>query len=201
MVIYISVMYLKSADVNSCLKCIFTAVDQGLILEEPENPATRPRRVSFAAPADPIPNVSSTGPPRSILRSRTASSSSPANQFPSFTPRRSDRLQKPRRFLVWIRRRKATNSKKMLSGTAREMSKIDPKLYVYHDCNDGWKPCQRRFSIMIPDKYVTMATHLDSSTMLEQLSWLASSQERHETAFIDLLKLTNQDRYILSICQ
>ncbi len=60
-----------------------------------------------------------------------------------------------------------------LSGTAREVSTIDPKLYIYHDCNDGWKvsnelldptyqfsialvqPCQRRFGIMIPDKYIT----------------------------------------------
>ncbi|KAI1709753.1 transthyretin-like family domain-containing protein [Ditylenchus destructor] len=42
-----------------------------------------------------------------------------------------------------------------LSGATREISTIDPKLYVYHDCNDGWKPCQRRFGIMIPDKFVT----------------------------------------------
>uniref|UniRef100_A0A915CNT7 Transthyretin-like family protein n=1 Tax=Ditylenchus dipsaci TaxID=166011 RepID=A0A915CNT7_9BILA len=41
-----------------------------------------------------------------------------------------------------------------LQGTAREMTKIDPKLYIYHDCNDGFKPCQRRVSLMIPDKYV-----------------------------------------------
>ena len=26
-----------------------------------------------------------------------------------------------------------------LQGTAREISTIDPKLYIYHDCNDGIK--------------------------------------------------------------
>ncbi|KAI1708768.1 transthyretin-like family domain-containing protein [Ditylenchus destructor] len=41
-----------------------------------------------------------------------------------------------------------------LQGTAREMSKIDPKLYIFHDCNDGIMPCQRRVSIIIPDRYV-----------------------------------------------
>ncbi|VDN50470.1 unnamed protein product [Dracunculus medinensis] len=40
-------------------------------------------------------------------------------------------------------------------GKIREISTIDPKLNVYHDCNDGWKPCQRKFSIKLPDSYVT----------------------------------------------
>uniref|UniRef100_A0A915DLP4 G-protein coupled receptors family 1 profile domain-containing protein n=1 Tax=Ditylenchus dipsaci TaxID=166011 RepID=A0A915DLP4_9BILA len=41
-----------------------------------------------------------------------------------------------------------------LSGSTREMSTIDPKVYFFHDCNDGIKPCQRRVSIGIPSKYV-----------------------------------------------
>jgi len=28
-----------------------------------------------------------------------------------------------------------------LAGTAREVTTIDPKVYIYHDCNDGIKPC------------------------------------------------------------
>uniref|UniRef100_A0A0M3IPM7 Transthyretin-like family protein n=1 Tax=Ascaris lumbricoides TaxID=6252 RepID=A0A0M3IPM7_ASCLU len=42
-----------------------------------------------------------------------------------------------------------------LSGHVDEITPIDPKLNIYHDCNDGLMPCQRKFSIMIPDKYIT----------------------------------------------
>uniref|UniRef100_A0A0R3RK72 Transthyretin-like family protein n=1 Tax=Elaeophora elaphi TaxID=1147741 RepID=A0A0R3RK72_9BILA len=49
-----------------------------------------------------------------------------------------------------------------ISGSINELSMIDPKLNIYHDCNDGWIvivlfifPCQRKISIMIPDGYVT----------------------------------------------
>ena len=56
-----------------------------------------------------------------------------------------------------------------LQGSTREFSTIDPKVYIYHDCNDGWKPCQRRFGIMIPDKYVndgeTVRRHYDVGTI------------------------------------
>uniref|UniRef100_A0AAF5PQX0 Transthyretin-like family protein n=1 Tax=Wuchereria bancrofti TaxID=6293 RepID=A0AAF5PQX0_WUCBA len=44
-----------------------------------------------------------------------------------------------------------------LSGYIHEMSPIDPKINIYHDCNDGIKPCQRKISIMIPDGYITEA--------------------------------------------
>uniref|UniRef100_A0A1I8BNP3 Transthyretin-like protein 5 n=1 Tax=Meloidogyne hapla TaxID=6305 RepID=A0A1I8BNP3_MELHA len=42
-----------------------------------------------------------------------------------------------------------------LEGHTHEFTTIDPKFNVYHDCNDGLTPCQRKISIMIPDKYVT----------------------------------------------
>ncbi|PAV57160.1 hypothetical protein WR25_26173 [Diploscapter pachys] len=42
-----------------------------------------------------------------------------------------------------------------LSGWTKEYTTIDPKLAIYHDCNDGIKPCQRKFSILLPDKYVS----------------------------------------------
>ncbi|CEF59337.1 Transthyretin-like family-containing protein [Strongyloides ratti] len=42
-----------------------------------------------------------------------------------------------------------------LSGKETELSTIDPKLNVYHDCNDETVPCLKKFSIMIPDTYVT----------------------------------------------
>ncbi|VDK47161.1 unnamed protein product [Anisakis simplex] len=42
-----------------------------------------------------------------------------------------------------------------LSGHVDEITPIDPKLNIYHDCEDGFMPCQRKISIMIPDKYIS----------------------------------------------
>uniref|UniRef100_A0A0N4Z3X8 Transthyretin-like family protein n=1 Tax=Parastrongyloides trichosuri TaxID=131310 RepID=A0A0N4Z3X8_PARTI len=42
-----------------------------------------------------------------------------------------------------------------LSGKETELSTIDPKINVYHDCNDETVPCLKKFSIMIPDSFVT----------------------------------------------
>ncbi|CAJ0578501.1 unnamed protein product, partial [Mesorhabditis spiculigera] len=41
----------------------------------------------------------------------------------------------------------------LLHGTASELLTIDPKLNIYHDCEDG-KPCQRKVSIHLPKSYV-----------------------------------------------
>ncbi|VBB31583.1 unnamed protein product [Acanthocheilonema viteae] len=43
-----------------------------------------------------------------------------------------------------------------ISGNNAEMTPIDPKINIYHDCNDGWWPCQRKISIMIPDEFITI---------------------------------------------
>ncbi|KAK0408747.1 hypothetical protein QR680_004133 [Steinernema hermaphroditum] len=42
-----------------------------------------------------------------------------------------------------------------LKGHTSEFTPIDPKLNVYHDCNDGVTPCQRKITIMLPDSYIT----------------------------------------------
>ncbi|CAJ0942496.1 unnamed protein product, partial [Mesorhabditis belari] len=42
----------------------------------------------------------------------------------------------------------------LLHGTASEVMTIDPKLNIYHDCEDG-APCQRKVSIHLPPSYVT----------------------------------------------
>ncbi|GMT17970.1 hypothetical protein PFISCL1PPCAC_9267, partial [Pristionchus fissidentatus] len=42
-----------------------------------------------------------------------------------------------------------------LSGTTDEVSTIDPKLNIYHDCDETFTPCQRRITIEIPKSYVT----------------------------------------------
>ncbi|KFD61784.1 hypothetical protein M514_26030 [Trichuris suis] len=49
----------------------------------------------------------------------------------------------------------SANGEFLLDGTEDETTKIDPVLKIYHDCDDGWKPCQRRWSIVIPDKYIS----------------------------------------------
>ncbi|VDN50471.1 unnamed protein product [Dracunculus medinensis] len=43
-----------------------------------------------------------------------------------------------------------------VSGSNAEISDIDPKFNIYHDCNDWYWPCQRKISIMIPDDYITV---------------------------------------------
>ncbi|CAD5231618.1 unnamed protein product [Bursaphelenchus xylophilus] len=42
-----------------------------------------------------------------------------------------------------------------LMGSEDEFTTIDPKINIYHDCDDGWWPCQRKISITIPDSYIT----------------------------------------------
>ncbi|KAF8372429.1 hypothetical protein PRIPAC_78858 [Pristionchus pacificus] len=42
-----------------------------------------------------------------------------------------------------------------LSGSESEFTTIDPKVNIYHDCDDAFTPCQRRISIYLPSKYVT----------------------------------------------
>lgn len=35
------------------------------------------------------------------------------------------------------------------------MTTIDVHLKIYHDCNDGILPCQRRWSFELPNHYIT----------------------------------------------
>ncbi|CEF68897.1 Transthyretin-like family-containing protein [Strongyloides ratti] len=42
-----------------------------------------------------------------------------------------------------------------LKGYTDEIGPIDPKLNIFHDCNDGLKPCQRKFTIKIPSSYIS----------------------------------------------
>uniref|UniRef100_A0A7E4VFB2 Transthyretin-like family protein n=1 Tax=Panagrellus redivivus TaxID=6233 RepID=A0A7E4VFB2_PANRE len=43
-----------------------------------------------------------------------------------------------------------------LSGSESELFTIDPKLNIYHDCNDAMKPCQRKITIKIPNRYIAV---------------------------------------------
>jgi len=46
-----------------------------------------------------------------------------------------------------------------VQGYSHEFTSIDPKINIYHDCEDGLTPCQRKISIMIPDKYISSGEH------------------------------------------
>ncbi|PAV72383.1 hypothetical protein WR25_03975 [Diploscapter pachys] len=42
-----------------------------------------------------------------------------------------------------------------LEGFTTELTTIDPHLKIYHDCNDGIIPCQRRWAFELPNHYIT----------------------------------------------
>ncbi|KAF7626054.1 hypothetical protein Mgra_00009769, partial [Meloidogyne graminicola] len=42
-----------------------------------------------------------------------------------------------------------------LSGSETEISDIEPKINIYHNCNDELTPCLLKISIEIPDDYIT----------------------------------------------
>uniref|UniRef100_A0A914DZQ0 Transthyretin-like protein 5 n=1 Tax=Acrobeloides nanus TaxID=290746 RepID=A0A914DZQ0_9BILA len=43
----------------------------------------------------------------------------------------------------------------LLNGKANEISRVTPRLNIYHDCNDGLMPCQRKLTIEIPKSFIT----------------------------------------------
>uniref|UniRef100_A0A915CGL5 Transthyretin-like family protein n=1 Tax=Parascaris univalens TaxID=6257 RepID=A0A915CGL5_PARUN len=49
-----------------------------------------------------------------------------------------------------------SNGSFKLGGSAVRSTRIAPKLNIYHDCNDGWKPCQRKRSYVIPANYISV---------------------------------------------
>ncbi|KAJ1354951.1 Transthyretin-like protein 2 [Parelaphostrongylus tenuis] len=56
-----------------------------------------------------------------------------------------------------------------LSGSTKEITGIEPYIAIYHDCNDGIKPCQRTFRVGIPKKYVTVGSKPKSTFDAGQL--------------------------------
>ncbi|TMS36301.1 hypothetical protein L596_003496 [Steinernema carpocapsae] len=42
-----------------------------------------------------------------------------------------------------------------IEGHEMEWTNIDPVLKIYHKCNDAGLPCDRKWKIWIPDKYIT----------------------------------------------
>lgn len=65
----------------------------------------------------------------------------------------------------------------MLQGQTNEITNIDPILKIYHDCDDGFKPGQRRWKMELPDKYI--ATEKDKINVLD-IGVLNLEPEMHE---------------------
>ncbi|CAK5015293.1 unnamed protein product [Meloidogyne enterolobii] len=42
-----------------------------------------------------------------------------------------------------------------LRGSTRELTTIDPVLKIYHDCDDGIMPGQRKVKLRIPSQYIS----------------------------------------------
>ncbi|KAL7070647.1 hypothetical protein ACQ4LE_010155 [Meloidogyne hapla] len=42
-----------------------------------------------------------------------------------------------------------------LRGSTRELTNIDPVLKIYHDCDDGIMPGQRKVKLRIPSQYIS----------------------------------------------
>ncbi|KAF7635214.1 hypothetical protein Mgra_00005329 [Meloidogyne graminicola] len=42
----------------------------------------------------------------------------------------------------------------LLRGSTRELTNIDPVLKIYHDCDDGIMPGQRKVKLRIPSQYI-----------------------------------------------
>jgi len=45
-----------------------------------------------------------------------------------------------------------------ISGATREQTDIEVRLKIYHDCNDGGEPCQRKVMWRVPRKYYNNGT-------------------------------------------
>nr|CDJ90784.1 Transthyretin domain containing protein [Haemonchus contortus] len=41
-----------------------------------------------------------------------------------------------------------------VSGTTRELTPIDPVLYIWHECRDEQNPCSRKLKFVIPKKFI-----------------------------------------------
>ncbi|CAJ0925037.1 unnamed protein product, partial [Mesorhabditis belari] len=54
------------------------------------------------------------------------------------------------------------NGEFRLQGTTRELTSIDPVFKIYHDCDDGIKPGQRKVKFRIPSSYISSAFRFQS---------------------------------------
>uniref|UniRef100_A0A8R1HJ73 Transthyretin-like protein 5 n=1 Tax=Caenorhabditis japonica TaxID=281687 RepID=A0A8R1HJ73_CAEJA len=69
----------------------------------------------------------------------------------------------------------------LLSGHTSEVMTIDPKLNIYHDCDDGIKPCQRRVTFHVPKSFVSSGenpkTFFNIGTINMQIEFESESRD------------------------
>ncbi|EPB80227.1 Transthyretin-like family protein [Ancylostoma ceylanicum] len=69
-----------------------------------------------------------------------------------------------------------------LQGHTSEVMTIDPKLNIYHDCDDGIMPCQRKVIFHIPKSFVTSGkepkTFFDIGRVNMQINFKDVSEDR-----------------------
>ncbi|KAL6741030.1 hypothetical protein Aduo_014327 [Ancylostoma duodenale] len=46
------------------------------------------------------------------------------------------------------------NGEFAVTGTTRELTDIEPVLYIYHDCDDGIRPCQKKITLIVPKRFI-----------------------------------------------
>jgi len=70
-----------------------------------------------------------------------------------------------------------------LQGDTMEGTTIDPFLKVYHDCNDGMTPCQRRWKFELPNKYISGGAVADHKKVIDIGTWnleMIMPEEEHD---------------------
>uniref|UniRef100_A0A915HK97 Transthyretin-like family protein n=1 Tax=Romanomermis culicivorax TaxID=13658 RepID=A0A915HK97_ROMCU len=45
-----------------------------------------------------------------------------------------------------------------VEGKTAEVTPIDPMLKIYHDCDDQYMPCQRRWKLFLPKSFILNST-------------------------------------------
>ncbi|KIH56978.1 Transthyretin-like family protein [Ancylostoma duodenale] len=77
-----------------------------------------------------------------------------------------------------------SHGKFKLSGSADEIGTIEPKVNIYHDCDDGIKPCQRMLTVFIPSDYISATKQPTKTFNLGILQLAGNSKEKPETVYM-----------------
>uniref|UniRef100_A0A0N5A2R1 Transthyretin-like family protein n=1 Tax=Parastrongyloides trichosuri TaxID=131310 RepID=A0A0N5A2R1_PARTI len=65
------------------------------------------------------------------------------------------------------------NGEISLQGSHREITSIDPKIVIYHNCGETFSICSRKVKIQIPDNYITVGSKPEKIYDLGALELLA----------------------------
>lgn len=68
-----------------------------------------------------------------------------------------------------------------VDGTTRELSDIEPVVYIYHVCNDGIRPCRRKLTLDVPKRFI----HKGKPTVWYDLGMVDLAILKHEERSCD----------------